>query len=73
MSSFINGSTMYQFMPDSVRNMTHYSVWYAMLIAGKEDFSLILVASIVVCVIGIVVLVIVLIVKVRIQKVSSHI
>jgi hypothetical protein len=44
-----------------------------MLIAGKEDFSIILAASIVVCVIGIAVLVIVLIVKVRKQRVSSHI
>ncbi|PNF17746.1 hypothetical protein B7P43_G06913 [Cryptotermes secundus] len=37
-------------------------------ITGKEDFSIILAASIVVCVIGIVVLVIVLIVKVRKQR-----
>jgi hypothetical protein len=44
-----------------------------MLVAGKEDFSIILAGSIVVCVIGIVVLVIVLIVKVRKQRVSSHI
>jgi hypothetical protein len=61
---------MSQFMAVSVGNTTNYSKWYVILVAGKEDFSIIMAAPIIVCVIGIVVLAIVLKVKVRKQRVS---
>jgi hypothetical protein len=48
-------------------------MWYDMLVAGKEEFSIILAVSIALCVISTGVLVIVLAVKVQKQRVSSHI